>query len=64
MLIARMYAEQIHRGEGAIKPTADLPRNLPDLMLGSVKNLNDQVKDGQQETRQVISAAKLIAWHA
>jgi len=61
VLIARMYAEQIIAAKEQATER-DLPRNLPDLMLGSVKNVNDQVQDGKQETRQVISVAKLIAW--
>lgn len=61
VLIARTYVEQIIAAKEQ-STDRDLPRNLPDLMLGSVKNLNDKVKDGKLETHQVISVAKLIAW--
>src|SRR5207247_367539 len=37
VLIARMYAEQIIAAKEQ-STDRDLPRNLPDLMLGSVKN--------------------------
>ncbi|MEP7339924.1 MAG: HEAT repeat domain-containing protein [Acidobacteriota bacterium] len=61
VLIARMYTEQIIAAKGQ-STERDLPRNLPDLMLGSVKNLNDRVQDGKHETRKVIIVAKLVAW--
>ena len=60
-LIARMYAEQmIITKENPLR--SDMPRNLPDLMLGSVKSINEQVKSDRKETRAVQDVAKIVAW--
>ncbi|HEX5732656.1 MAG TPA: HEAT repeat domain-containing protein [Blastocatellia bacterium] len=60
MLIARLYADQMI---AAKERTSDheLPRNLPDLMQGYVKNLNDKVKADKLDTGALLRAAKIIA---
>lgn len=60
-LIAKLYAEQMIAGR---EQTADfnLPRNLPDLMLGYVKIINERVQTNGKETRDVQRAAKILAW--
>jgi HEAT repeat protein len=66
LLIAKMYAEQmIAVKEAPASPQGagrELPGNLPDLMLGYVKRLNDQVKADQQDIRKLINVAKVVAW--
>ena len=66
VLIAKMYAEQMIAAKetdaGAQAAARDLPRNLPDLMLGYVKRLNDQVKADKQDIRKVVNVSKVVAW--
>jgi HEAT repeat protein len=66
LLIAKMYAEQmiaVKEASASAQDTArELPGNLPDLMLGYVKRLNDQVKADKQDIRRVINVAKVVAW--
>jgi HEAT repeat protein len=66
VLIAKMYAEQMIAAKEADLDTQssgrDLPGNLPDLMLGYVKRLNDQVKASRQDIGKVINVAKIVAW--
>jgi HEAT repeat protein len=66
LLIAKMYAEQMiavkEASAGAQDAARELPGNLPDLMLGYVKRLDDQVKADQQNIRKVINVAKVVAW--
>src|SRR5262249_49860700 len=47
---------------GAQAAARKLPRNLPDLMLGYVKRINDQVKADRQDIRKVTNIAKVVAW--
>jgi HEAT repeat protein len=60
VLIARLYADlMIAKKE---QPSDhDLPQNLPDLMQGYVKNLNDKIKTDKLDTDTVLRAAKIIA---
>jgi HEAT repeat protein len=66
VLIAKMYAEQMIAAKeadaGAQATERELPRNLPDLMLGYVKRLNDQMKADKQDIRKVVNVAKIAAW--
>lgn len=66
VLIAKMYAEQMIAAKeadaSAQAAERELPRNLPDLMLGYVKRLNDQVKSDRQDIRKVVNIAKIAAW--
>lgn len=66
ILIAKLYAEQMIAAKeavtGAQSSAHELPRNLPDLMLGYIKRLNDQVQADKQEIDSVVSSAKIIAW--
>ncbi len=66
VLIAKMYAEQMIAAKevsaGLQIVVRELPRNLPDLMLGYVKKLNDQVKADRQDIDKVVNIAKIIAW--
>ena len=66
VLIAKMYAEQMIASKeadaGVQTSERELPRNLPDLMLGYVKRLNDQVKADRQDIRKVVNVAKIVAW--
>jgi HEAT repeat protein len=65
-LIARMYAEQMiaakETGAGDQSTRRELPCNLPDLMLGYVKRLNDQVQADKQDFQRVIGVARTAAW--
>lgn len=60
-LIAKMYAE-LKIASKEQTSDLDLPRNLPDLMQGYAGNINESVKAGRRETREVLRAAKAIAW--
>jgi HEAT repeat protein len=66
VLIAKMYAEQMVAAKeadaGARASGHDMPRNLPDLMLGYVNNLNEQVKAERQDIDKVIRVSKVVAW--
>jgi HEAT repeat protein len=66
VLIAKMYAEQMIAAKevdaSAQTSEYNLPRNLPDLMLGYAKRLNDQVKADRQNIRKVANVAKIAAW--
>src|SRR5262249_21219469 len=66
VLIAKMYAEQMVAAKeadaGARASGRELPRNLPDLMLGYVNNLNEQVKAERQDVDKVIRVTKVVAW--
>ncbi len=66
VLIAKMYAEQMIAANetDASNQTSerDLPRNLPDLMLGYLKRLNDQVKANGHDIGKVVDIAKAAAW--
>ena len=66
VLIAKMYAEQMVAAKEADASAwasgHDMPRNLPDLMLSYVNNLNEQVKSERQDIEKVIRAAKVVAW--
>jgi HEAT repeat protein len=66
VLIAKMYAEQMVAAKeadaGARASAHDMPRNLPDLMLSYVNNLNEQVKAERQDIEKVIRVAKVAAW--
>jgi HEAT repeat protein len=66
VLIAKMYAEQMIAAKEADTSAQaaehELPRNLPDLMLGYVKRLNDQVKAERQDIRKVVNVAEIAAW--
>jgi len=66
VLIAKMYAEaMIAAKESDVNAqglTRELPRNLPDLMLGYVKQLNNQVQADEQDLGKVVRVAKVVAW--
>jgi HEAT repeat protein len=60
VLIAKMFAEQMVASK---EETSDreLPRNLPDLMQGYIKTLNDQIKADKLDTLAVLGSARVVA---
>ena len=65
-LITRMYADQMiaakEAGAGDRHTRRELPCNLPDLMLGHLRNINDQVQTEKLDLHQVINAVRITAW--
>jgi HEAT repeat protein len=60
VLLAKLYAEQtIAAKEGT---AADLPDNIPDLMLGYLNELNRGAAENEPDNRTVQRDAKAIAW--
>ena len=60
VLLATLYAEQmIAKAERAI---ADLPDNIPELMLHYLNQLNRNLEDNKLDDRAVHRVAKAIAW--
>lgn len=61
LLFAKLYADQmIAVAEGQI--SEDLPKNVPDLMLKYVSDLNCNVQEGKLEDATVQQTLELIAW--
>jgi HEAT repeat protein len=61
LLFAKLYAEQmIAVAEGRLNE--DLPKNVPDLMLSYVNELNRNVQEGKLQDAIVHQALRLIAW--
>ena len=61
-LIVKMYAELIIASRE--EPLSfDTPRNLPDLRIGYISNINESVKADRKETRAVLRAVKIAAWN-
>lgn len=60
VLLAKLYAEQmIAAKEGT---AANLPDNIPDLMLAYLNELNRDAADNEPDNRTVQRDAKAIAW--
>ncbi|RAM50021.1 MAG: PBS lyase [Hapalosiphonaceae cyanobacterium JJU2] len=60
VLLAKLYAEQmIAAKEGT---AADLPDNIPDLMLAYLNELNRDAADNEPDNRTIQQDAKAIAW--
>lgn len=60
-MIAKMYVELMIASKG--EPSElDSPRNLPDLMLGYVNNINESEKANKKNIAVVLPAAKAAAW--
>ncbi|MBW4419415.1 MAG: HEAT repeat domain-containing protein [Myxacorys californica WJT36-NPBG1] len=61
LLFAKLYADQmIAVAEGQLSD--ELPKNVPDLMLSYVNELNRNVREGKLEDATVQQNLKLIAW--
>jgi HEAT repeat protein len=61
LLFAKLYADQmIAVAEGQLSD--ELPKNVPDLMLSYVNELNQNVREGKLEDATVQQNLKLIAW--
>lgn len=61
LLFAKLYADlMIAFAEGRL--SEDLPKNVPDLMLSYVNELNRNVQEGKFEDATVQQSLKLIAW--
>ena len=58
-LLAKLYAEQL---VSAGHPD-DLPKTIPDLMLGYVDQLNRDRKENEPDELAVQNAAKVVAWN-
>jgi HEAT repeat protein len=61
VLLAKLFAEQmVAKQEKAIDE--DLPKNIPELMLQSIKVLHAKTPSDTLSLRDVIKSAKVIAW--
>jgi len=61
-LLARLFAEQIAALQQTKGQLENLPKSLPDLILGYLNVLNRRHSDDQPDDRVVHAAAKVCAW--
>jgi HEAT repeat protein len=61
-LLAFLFAQHLVALQEDRKPTSDLPRNVPDLMLAYVNTLNRDRNQAGFENLEVHKAVKLTAW--
>lgn len=60
-LLAKLFVDlMVAKQEGGIE--GELPRNIPELMLESIKVLHARTPSGDLALRDVIKSAKCIAW--
>jgi hypothetical protein len=61
VLLAKLYAEQLISAKEGYQ-SADLPENIPDLMLSYLNELNRDVTEDKLADRTLHQDAKAIAW--
>jgi len=61
VLLAKLFAQQMIAVKEDIHQT-ELPRNIPELMLRYVNELNRNVKTTSLPNREVLKCAQIVAW--